>query len=511
MTAKPILARRGLAVLAIFLSAISTAPARAQSVSLAWNPSPGSTAAGCEVFYGLAGGGYTLSIDAGTNTSLTVSGLTPGETYHFAVAAYDAARDESPLSNEVIDSIPALPLITTEPLSQEAIAGATAAFAVSATSTAPFTFQWFDGPAALPGATNATLTVPDVSDANAGSYSVVISNGGGSVTSSVATLSVIDPPAITIQPVAQSAGVGADVLFFVGVSGTPPFAFQWFDGGTAIAPGPKRVLQLVNVSGANAGNYYVTVQNAAGAATSAIAALTITNAFVPLAGAYNGLFYQTNGGFPNVTVQTAGMLRNCVVGTDGTYSAKVVLGGFRYPFTGALDASGNDSEVVSRAASGLSNLTVTLHLDMTGATETITGSVSNMDAGNPWTAPLLADLATNTLPVPAGNFNMVIAPEVGALNSPTNYGDVLITSTTNGIITLSGSLADSTPVSQTVPVSQAGTIPFYLSLYGGLGLAEGWINIANGVASGTITWICPAGTPADPSFPLGFTNVLSVN
>ena len=423
MIVRAVLAGRGPAVLTILLSVFSIAPAWAQSVSLAWNPSPSSTVAGYEVFYGLASSNYTSHVGAGTNTSLTVSGLTPGLTYYFAVAAYDSVQYESPFSNEVINRIPALPLITTEPLTQAVIAGATAAFAVSASSTVPFTFQWFDGAAPLSGATSASLTVPHVSDANAGHYSVVVSNSSGSVTSTVATLSVIDPPVITSQPVAQKAAVGGSVLFQVAVNGTPPFAFQWFDGGAALATGTKATLSLVNVSGANAGNYYATVRNAAGAATSANAALAITNAFARLAGAYNGLFYQTYGGTPDITVQTAGMLGNCIVGTNGTYSARICLGGFNYPLTGALTSvTGNDGEVVSRAANGLSNLYVTLHLDMTGATELISGLVSNMSAINPWTAPLLADLATNALPVPAGNFGMLIPPQVGPTNSPTTYG-----------------------------------------------------------------------------------------
>jgi hypothetical protein len=398
---------------------------------------------------------------------------------------------------------------------------------VGASSTVPVVFQWFDGAAALSGATNSTLNVTAARDANAGDYSVVISNSSGSVTSGVVALSVINPPVITSQPVVQSAAVGANVLFHVVVSGTPPFTFQWFDGGTAIATGTKATLHLNNVSKASAGNYYATVQNAAGTATSAHAALTvtnqivagaamsagaalaITNAFASVAGAYNGLFYQTNGSTPDIAVATAGMLGNCVVGASGIYSARVCIGGFNYPLAGALNSSGDDSEVVLRAANGLSNLTVTLHLDVTGATEMITGSVSNMSAANPWIAPLVADLATNTPLVPAEAFNVIILPECGVANSPTSCGVVLITSTTNGVVTLSGALADSTPVSQTVPMSQAGIIPLYISLYGGSGLAEGWINLSHDMGSGTLTWIRPAGITNGLPFPLGFTNVVS--
>jgi len=532
MTVRAVWFRRGLRVLSVFFSVFSIVAAWGQSVSLAWDPSPNPGVAGYNVYYGLASGNYISFVNAGANTSVTMSGLTPGQTYYFAVLAYDSHQHESPPSNEVSNTVPMPPVITSEPPSQTVIAGATAVFAVSASGPGPMSFQWFEGGTALPGATNAVLTVPNVSDANGGGYSVVISSSTGSVTSSEATLSVIDPPVITSQPVAQSAGVNENVVFQVAVSGTPPLTFQWYDGGTPIAAGtaptlhlanarnnigPGRTkgtegtLYLANVSGANAGNYYVTVQNAAGAATSANAALTITNAFALLAGTYNGLFYQTNGGNPGIAVPTAGMLGNCVVGTSGTYSAGIQLGGFSYPLTGVFNAAGNDSEVVSRAANGLANLNVTLNLDMTGATETITGSVSSMDAGNPWTAPLVADLAANTLPLAAGNFGMLLPPEAGATNSPTTDGDVLITSASNGIITLAGWLADETAVSQTVPVSQAGTIPLYCSLYGGLGLAEGWISLAGGVPTGTITWIRPAGISSGLPFPPGFTNVLTVS
>jgi hypothetical protein len=278
-----------------------------------------------------------------------------------------------------------------------------------------------------------------------------------------------------------------------------------------MAQGPKRQLDLSNASGANAGNYYVTIQNAAGTAMSVNATLTITNAFALLAGVYNGLFYQTNGNLPNIAVQTAGLLGNCVVGPSGAYSAKLYLGGSNYPVAGAFSLSGDNSQVISRASQGLSNLNVTLHLDMTGATEAITGLVSNMSPANPWTAPLLADLAANPAPVPAGTFHMLVPPIPGALGLLTGTGNIVITSTATGIVTLSGTLDDLTSVSQTVPVSQDGTIPLYFSLYGGLGLTEGWVNLAtNGNASGTITWIRPPGIVQGLLFPLGFTNVLSV-
>ena len=197
MTDRAVLSRHALAVLIIILSLFSRATTRAASVSLAWNPSQTSTVLGYEVHYGITGSHTSSNVNVGTNTSVTVSNLTPGVTYFFVVLAYNSSG-QSPLSNQILYSIPPLPLITSAPLAQAVMAGSTATFTVSVTSTAPVTYQWFDGTAALPGATNATLTLSNVNSANAGNYSVVIANSSGNVTSSVAKLQMTNAPTLAI-------------------------------------------------------------------------------------------------------------------------------------------------------------------------------------------------------------------------------------------------------------------------------------------------------------------------
>lgn len=76
------------------------------SVTLEWDSSPDSTVAGYHLYYGVASGVYTNSIDTGTNTSVTVSGLAVGVTYYFAVTAYDIYGLESAFSNEISYKIP---------------------------------------------------------------------------------------------------------------------------------------------------------------------------------------------------------------------------------------------------------------------------------------------------------------------------------------------------------------------------------------------------------------------
>ena len=59
-----------------------------------------------------------------------------------------------------------------------------------------------------------------------------------------------------------------------------------------------------------------------------------------------------------------------------------------------------------------------------------------------------------------------------------------------GVAGIAGSLADGTAMSQSVPVSEDGSVPVYASLYGGQGLLMGWINLSN-MADASLTWVHP--------------------
>src|SRR5208337_4403730 len=83
---------------------------------------------------------------------------------------------------------PAAPAITVQPVSQTVDAGQTATFTVAATGTAPISYQWYMGGAAINGATSSSYTIPATTIANSGSsYTVTVTNVAGSATSSVAT------------------------------------------------------------------------------------------------------------------------------------------------------------------------------------------------------------------------------------------------------------------------------------------------------------------------------------
>lgn len=83
------------------------------------------------------------------------------------------------------------------------------------------------------------------------------------------------PPAITLQPVDQTAWSGDTVAFTVAATGTAPLGYQWLLNGTNLDGATASSLVFTNVQAPQAGSYSVQVTNAAGATNSVSAALTV--------------------------------------------------------------------------------------------------------------------------------------------------------------------------------------------------------------------------------------------
>jgi hypothetical protein len=165
--------------------------------------------------------------------------------------------------------------IATQPSSQTATQGLNATFSVVASGTEPLSYRWRFNGTALSGATNSVLTLSNVQTNQGGSYTVVVTNSWGSVTSAMATLTVLVPAGIATQPQSQAVVVGLSATFFVTASGTEPLSYQWRFNGTALSGATSSALTLSNVQTTNAGSYTVAVTNSSGSVTSAVATLTV--------------------------------------------------------------------------------------------------------------------------------------------------------------------------------------------------------------------------------------------
>lgn len=83
--------------------------------------------------------------------------------------------------------------INGQPVSTTGLPGRSATFSVSAIGTEPLSYQWKKAGTPIPGATASTLTLNNVTFADAGSYSVTVANAQGSTSSVPATLTVHYP------------------------------------------------------------------------------------------------------------------------------------------------------------------------------------------------------------------------------------------------------------------------------------------------------------------------------
>lgn len=139
------------------------------TVSVAWNPSTDPTVAGYRVYSGTSSGVYTQETDAGNATSATLTGFNAGQTYFFAVTAYNSSGLESAPSNEISAQTPSLTLSgigngmafnASSPITLSAIASESGGSITSVTffqnateigssSAAPYSFVWNGAPAGV--------------------------------------------------------------------------------------------------------------------------------------------------------------------------------------------------------------------------------------------------------------------------------------------------------------------------------------------------------------------------
>jgi hypothetical protein len=114
----------------------------------------------------------------------------------------------------------AMPAIIVQPLSKVAVAGDNVDFDVTAAGATPLSYQWRLFGTNLSGATGTTLALTNVALSQAGDYVVVVTNTVGSVTSSVAVLTVYPTAAATLSGMLYSPG-----QFQFNVTGVPDFSY----------------------------------------------------------------------------------------------------------------------------------------------------------------------------------------------------------------------------------------------------------------------------------------------
>lgn len=200
---------------------LTTPPAiTAQPVSL--TIPPGNTATFTVVATGASPLSYQwrkngVAISGATATSLTIRSVSASDVGAYTVVVTNSiGTATSSAANLAVDSGVVAPAIVTQPVAQVANVGSKVTFSVTATGTAPLSYQWLKDGVAIAGATSATLDLTNVQGTDSGAYSVRITSSAGTVTSNAATLTV---PAARLANVSVRSGAGVgDQTLIVGLA-----------------------------------------------------------------------------------------------------------------------------------------------------------------------------------------------------------------------------------------------------------------------------------------------------
>jgi sugar lactone lactonase YvrE len=186
----------------------------------------------------------TNLIQSGTNSTLALHGVTANNAGNYTVVVTNSYGSVT----SQVATLAVVPLvITVQPASQIALVGSSPSFSVGVAGAGPFGYEWYFAATNLvQSGTNNTLTLTSISTNNAGIYTVVVTNAYGSVTSQVATLTMVLPPMVTIQPSSQTNLPGTAVRFSVTVGNAGPFTYQWQFNGTNI---PNNIISTVAGNG----------------------------------------------------------------------------------------------------------------------------------------------------------------------------------------------------------------------------------------------------------------------
>lgn len=365
---------------------------------------------------------------------------------------------------------------------------------------AALSYLWFkDGVST--GVKTATLTVSVLSNSGLGSYRCKVSNSKYAVYTRTAVVSWrgVSAPVITRQPVGGAKPIGSVVSLSVSASGTD-LSYQWRKGGVAIVGATEPLLRVpVNEASAK----YDCEVSAGGFAKTASAVATVSS----LASSFVGV----EPANVDLNVNRGAMLQLALT-KSGVVSGKVVSIAGTATFKGALQVVNGKAVIEGATPRG-----EVLQLLVSDDGETLSGTVAKGGTSIgvemkrcSWTDPG-ASLASF-----AGVYNVALEPLGGTDSQPQGSGwSTVSVSKTGGVVTVSGSLSDGTPISLSSSLARTGEIPLFCPLYAGKGSLVGTLSVQTGspapsgnVAEGEMSWAKGSGVPVKAgqagSYPAGF-------
>jgi hypothetical protein len=218
-----------------------------------------------------------VAVPNATGATLQISSVQRSNAGGYLVRISNAAGTvTSAVASVTVSDPTVLPSILTQPASQTLAVGSPLSLSVQASGTGPLQYQWYRNAVAIQNANSATFQKPAAGSADAASYTVKISNSAGSLTSSAAVMTVLDPPVIMRPPSSQTVAQGSPITLTVQASGAPTLTYRWFRNGTPVSGANSASYPIGSASTSDNGIYTVQITNGDGTATSSPATVTVT-------------------------------------------------------------------------------------------------------------------------------------------------------------------------------------------------------------------------------------------
>jgi predicted esterase len=193
-----------------------------------------------------------------TNTALALTNVQTSDAMDYRVVVTNAdGAVTSDVAHLTVHLPPTPPRITPTISLQHQAAhiGTSASFAVTASGTAPLSYQWWLDGHELPGKTGNTLTFSPAQPADEGDYTVVVTNVVGAVTSESARLWVVPPASAYIaRNLTNSTGLRLPYYYFLptNYSAARSYPLICVFHGT---PGDETIMTNANPAGLGYLNY----------------------------------------------------------------------------------------------------------------------------------------------------------------------------------------------------------------------------------------------------------------
>ncbi len=189
-------------------------------------------------------------------------------------AIFTNALDAATISN-LYNSVQLAPVITQAPQAPSpAFLGSSATFSVWADGSPTLAYQWYSNNVAVAGQTGTNFSLTGLTAAANGTYSVVVTNAYGAVTSSVVLVVTPSLPPTVLVPAEETRWLGFPLNFAPASLPNQQLSFQWFTNGSPVSGATSSFYTAPAVAG-SAGSYTLVISNSFGAATSSVATLTV--------------------------------------------------------------------------------------------------------------------------------------------------------------------------------------------------------------------------------------------